>query len=49
MAKQAYLRALMLGVRMDSRLVEAALIFYHAEVPLEIAKGYMQKLERKTR
>ncbi len=47
LSKSDYLRALLIGRPYGQRLTEAALIFYHSEIPLEEAKVYIKTLERK--
>ena len=50
--KSSYLQALLVNPPKDPRLVEAALIFYHAGVPLGDARTYLRtlvvKLKEKT-
>jgi len=45
--KSDYLRALLVNPPKDPRLVEAALIFYHAGVPLGDARTYLAVLATK--
>jgi hypothetical protein len=48
-SKQCYLRTLMLGTtgrHLKEVAVEAALIFYHGEVPLARAKEYLAELKK---
>ena len=46
-AKRAYLWAVFSDIAQDARLVEAALIFYHAEVPVKQARAYLAVLATK--
>jgi hypothetical protein len=46
-AKREYLWAVFKDVPQSVQLVEAALIFYHAEVPVEQAREYLAILETK--
>ena len=48
-AKREYLWAVFKDVPQSVQLVEAALIFYHAEVPVEQAREYLAILETKIR
>jgi hypothetical protein len=45
--KREYLWAVFKDVPQKTQLVEAALIFYHAEVPVEQAREYLAVLETK--
>ncbi len=45
--KRAYVQTVLLGLPRDARLSSAALIFYHAEVPIEHARGYLETIARK--
>ena len=47
MSKVDYVQIVMLGLPRDKRLAEAALIFYHAEVPRSVARGYLEIIARK--
>lgn len=46
-AKREYLWAVFKVTPQSPKLVEAALIFYHAEVPVEQAREYINTLSRK--
>ena len=46
-AKREYLWEVFSAVPQSPKLVEAALIFYHAEVPIEDAREYIKTLEQK--
>lgn len=46
-AKRDYLWAVFSDIPQSPKLVEAALIFYHAEVPVEQARGYLAILASK--
>lgn len=45
--KKRYIQVVMLGLPRDPRLAEAAIFFYHAEVPMDVARGYLETLARK--
>jgi hypothetical protein len=45
--KRAYVQTALLGMLRDERLSGAALVFYHAEVPIETARGYLETISRK--
>jgi hypothetical protein len=47
MSKGEYIRMALRSAPGDTRLFDAALIFWHSEVPLEDAKRYLQVLSRK--
>lgn len=50
MSKAEYLRAALRGLTDNSTLLaDAAVYFYHAEVPLEDAQRYLQTLSTKTK
>lgn len=46
-AKREYLWAVFTNTPQSPKLVEAALIFYHAEVPVEQAREYIRVLAEK--
>ncbi len=46
-AKREYLWAVFASTPQSPKLVEAALIFYHAEVPVEQAREYIRVLAEK--
>ena len=46
-AKREYLWAVFTKTPQSPKLLEAALIFYHAEVPVEQAREYLRILETK--
>lgn len=46
-AKREYLWAVFESIKQSTKLVEAALIFYHAEVPVEQAREYLTVLASK--
>ena len=48
-AKREYLRTVFESTSAITELVQAALIFYHAEVPAEQARQYIQVLATKTK
>lgn len=45
--KRRYIQVVMLGLPRDTRLADAAIFFYHAEVPMDVARGYLETLARK--
>jgi len=45
--KRRYIQVVLLGMPRDPRLADAALFFYHAEVPMNEARGYLETLARK--
>jgi hypothetical protein len=45
--KRVYLEQVFYTLPMSPQLVEAALIFYHAEVPVEQARDYIEVLAKK--
>lgn len=45
--KREYLWAVFKAVPQNPKLVEAALVFYHAEVPVEQAREYLATLHTK--
>ena len=48
MTRAEYLKELYRHMgRLQPQLLDAAIIFYHCEVPLEVAKGYLEKLQLK--
>ena len=47
MTKAEYLRELLVGKLGDSRLADAALIYWHSEIPIYLAKIFIENLERK--
>lgn len=46
-SKVEYINVLLLGLPRNKHMVEAALIFYHAEVPMNVARGYLETIARK--
>jgi hypothetical protein len=48
-AKRGYLWEVFKDTTQSPKLVEAALIFYHAEVPVEQAREYVRILATKTK
>lgn len=48
-AKRDYLWDVFKDTDQSPQLVEAALIFYHAEVPVEQARGYIKVLATKVK
>ena len=46
-AKREYLHAVFYSTPQSPKLVEAALIFFHAEVPVEQAREYLRILAEK--
>ena len=48
-AKREYLWKVFKDVQQTKLLVEAALIFYHAEVPVEQARAYIRVLDEKVK
>ena len=42
-----YLKVVMLGLPRNIQLADAAIFFYHAEVPIDVARGYLETLARK--
>lgn len=49
MRKADYIVEALRGLRADRRLADAALYFWHSEVPLEDAKRYLEVLSQKLR
>lgn len=47
MSKSEYIRMALRSAPRDVRMLDAALLFWHSEVPLEDAKRYLQVLSRK--
>ena len=47
MSKGEYIRMALRSASGDMRMFNAALLFWHSEVPLEDAKRYLQVLSRK--
>lgn len=45
--KRRYIQVVLLGLPRDPRLADAAIFFYHAEVPMDEARGYLETLARK--
>lgn len=45
--KREYLWGIFKNIEQSPQLVEAALIFYHSEIPVEQARGYLSILENK--
>lgn len=45
--KAGYIRAALKGLRIDHRLIEAAMVFYHCDMSLEEARSYLKVLQGK--
>ncbi len=45
--KRRYIQVVLLGMPHDPRLADAAIFFYHAEVPMDVARGYLETIARK--
>lgn len=46
-SKSEYLRAALYGRIYHATLIDAALVLYHCEVPLDLARKYIETLESK--
>jgi len=47
MTKEEYISKLLYGAKLHPKVIEAAIIFWHCEIPYDIAQEYMYKLEEK--
>jgi len=47
MTKETYIQNLLYGIKHHPTLIEAAIIFWHIEMPYDTAEDYMYKLEGK--
>ena len=46
-AKDKYIKTLLLGTIYDPRLMEAAFVYWHSSIPLQDAVRYMDNLQNK--
>jgi hypothetical protein len=47
MSKGAYIKGLLYGTFASAQMLEAALIYWHSDIPFEDAKMYFKNLEAK--